>query len=1000
MTPEATSTTTPATEDPNSNGPVAVIAVHGVADQTANQTAVTAADLLLHLDGIEGASAMYGGFEKEHIRVGTQPLKVTPSIQKDDEGDESAWGKEIYHQLEHYEGEEGANSYDTVRLEGLRYRKDARTKEVKPEREVHVYEMYWADYSRLGNGLLSLIMGIYRLTFQLAWLGVATLKNWPEKTRPRGVQSLIGLHWVYSWLLTRMVPVFNLLLVALLFAILGGLIETEAASKVFGGSPPYPMLSAILGGLGVAVGLGVGAGVSGIWRCFNWPILFALLVGAGIGAGGLFWFFTSENPAVAERLFAGMWWLCVSGLFAFTIAKLSSRHPALWMEALAGWVILTGFFVVGLFVPINWPIIMSAGAFSFMTGLALLTIIWLTLYGIVVVASILDLLFQLKLRFGKKETAAERKRGRARLGTALISMAMPTLFVMLLNLCLWGVALLPLNWGLMDGAIERRSELTAGQSFEIPGWIVGVEKTLASSINVHSFYLEWLKIQEEATNLPQRDSYQLKSAPKISELASAGLTNVQAPFTQAVFGVFLFVGVYTIWCLLPSAAAEMSPWKNKKMEPEKKRAHLQKLSQALGQNLSSAYGRWLWFGQMALIGGIIALLAGFVVRDRLMDARIAQMKAQDASDKAMLAKAVEDQNYSPVERFLGTQQALNNTLGIEKELSPPQNIPLPATEEISQPKSWYEQISSIDAGNLVGAATSILLVLVLLGAMPATQGLVRPVETAVRAGTDIGLDVTNYLRRHPRTATTRAKILSRYASLLKYICEWRKPGDATSLGYSRVVILAHSQGTVMTVDLLRLLKDRKLTEVNEFAFIDRVERGEIDLRMFTMGSPLRQLYGRRFPDTFGWARPEPSEHEGEDQPWRFGPNPDQLLGVRHWWNAFRAADYVGRYLWHPTPRWQIFRSRHQDCFVPFAYDGGKASTYPPTPPGKPPLKIREYCLSPGAHTHYWDKEAPEVACDLDRLIALSQPHPDSGGACAPISDDGPQSGVKASEASA
>jgi hypothetical protein len=34
----------------------------------------------------------------------------------------------------------------------------------------------------------------------------------------------------------------------------------------------------------------------------------------------------------------------------------------------------------------------------------------------------------------------------------------------------------------------------------------------------------------------------------------------------------------------------------------------------------------------------------------------------------------------------------------------------------------------------------------------------------------------------------------------------------------------------------------------------------------------------------------------------------------------------------------------------------------------PPGNRREFCLGRGAHTHYWDETAPQVALELDRLV--------------------------------
>lgn len=68
--------------------------------------------------------------------------------------------------------------------------------------------------------------------------------------------------------------------------------------------------------------------------------------------------------------------------------------------------------------------------------------------------------------------------------------------------------------------------------------------------------------------------------------------------------------------------------------------------------------------------------------------------------------------------------------------------------------------------------------------------------------------------------------------------------------YARIVVVAHSQGTVISAELLRLLQaDEELA--------NRVfEKQKPEIRLVSAGSPLRQLYAQRFPDEYGWAAQE------------------------------------------------------------------------------------------------------------------------------------------------
>src|SRR5207247_11080986 len=131
------------------------------------------------------------------------------------------------------------------------------------------------------------------------------------------------------------------------------------------------------------------------------------------------------------------------------------------------------------------------------------------------------------------------------------------------------------------------------------------------------------------------------------------------------------------------------------------------------------------------------------------------------------------------------------------------------------------------------------------------------------------------------------------------------------------------------------------------------------IRFFTMGSPLRQLYGFRFPHLDQWARHEVAD-EWTDRDTKIAasavPDPKQL-DADVWVNAYRSGDYVGRYLWRPEKcvfsydtaagapahRWRID-----------AYQRAIASVT------DAPVTRREFCIGAGAHTHYWARTAAQI----------------------------------------
>jgi hypothetical protein len=187
----------------------------------------------------------------------------------------------------------------------------------------------------------------------------------------------------------------------------------------------------------------------------------------------------------------------------------------------------------------------------------------------------------------------------------------------------------------------------------------------------------------------------------------------------------------------------------------------------------------------------------------------------------------------------------------------------------------------------------------------------------------VALDVDNWFREHPAGANPTARIVARYVSLLRHISLWK---DQSGHGYGRVVFFAHSQGTVITADLLRYLH---LTKTNPL--------DERELRLLTAGSPLRQLYAQRFPYLYGYGE---------------GPDPAEL-GLACWHNVYRSGDYVGRYLWQKG----------------FTRDAVQASAVWQRRTGLVGPQ-KEFCLGAGAHMHYWDLTAPGVATVLDALVIL------------------------------
>ena len=185
------------------------------------------------------------------------------------------------------------------------------------------------------------------------------------------------------------------------------------------------------------------------------------------------------------------------------------------------------------------------------------------------------------------------------------------------------------------------------------------------------------------------------------------------------------------------------------------------------------------------------------------------------------------------------------------------------------------------------------------------------------------------------------------------------------------MIVAHSLGSLISGDLLNLLNHQKIDPgLQRLGFGPKEEKNKIPIRLFTMGNPLRQLLNRFFPYLYDWVREIPDNGVRqliaplekpptrlEDEAEKLLPDPVDL-GVKEWVNAYRAGDYVGRSLW--LTEWY----RRTDG------DAGSGQFPEPIKKITDATGTRvEFCIGAGAHTHYWDDTAPDIAEELNILLS-------------------------------
>jgi len=121
--------------------------------------------------------------------------------------------------------------------------------------------------------------------------------------------------------------------------------------------------------------------------------------------------------------------------------------------------------------------------------------------------------------------------------------------------------------------------------------------------------------------------------------------------------------------------------------------------------------------------------------------------------------------------------------------------------------------------------------------------------------------------------------------------------------------------------------------------------------------------GRFFPHLYWWVSDIPDNSlavlgDPVDPPIPTISNPalprTDEMNVTLWVNAYRTGDYVGRSLW--VGQW-LNRNRT-----------GDTTRLPDIVQTGAPQSCTEMCIGLGAHTHYWERSAPEVASMLDQLI--------------------------------
>jgi len=234
---------------------------------------------------------------------------------------------------------------------------------------------------------------------------------------------------------------------------------------------------------------------------------------------------------------------------------------------------------------------------------------------------------------------------------------------------------------------------------------------------------------------------------------------------------------------------------------------------------------------------------------------------------------------------------------------------LPLGDRLLVWHGWLEPWQVVGTGTAVGAVvlgyviTGFLVAARSLKLSPGNLANSSKIPERLRLTLDLGYDIASFLREpsKPGSVAPRERMLARLAGLLEHV--------STARHYARTVFLTHSQGTVLATALLRDPGNALQIPGSSTTLV-------------TMGSPLRNLYGDRFPDQFSWV--ESLDTAPDAFVTRITP-----AGGR-WVNFYADGDLVGRRLFGP--------------------DGGPPLDFPlPFPHG-------DVYAGGGGHGSYWSSQ--------------------------------------------
>ena len=812
------------------------------------------------------------------------------------------------------------DTYETTRIEMQRRQDGAHAGE--PDRttaDVDVYEMYWADLSRLSGSMPRIVSELFTLVFRLSKLGRETVDEmWGQLARARvpgargtGVYAAawnvvawlqIGLDWLFVnglALLFTQLALLGILLIALGFTAGAATTAATAATGTAAGAavPPDQWLHWGVAGALVVLSL---LRLAYRWGDGRWlqaalPIAVggAAAVALVFGQTWLQWvtaltflaILTAANEValrIADDRFplvhvVGRWmWIASAALMVASAAHETHAHAtAPWRDV---WVHAALFTTETVLLVIKW---------------------WWIVCGPLLVAWFLA------------GVVARRESGyasRASIGTGRLGITVSLGMFLAVTMTIW--ALLS---NILDASVG-----TAGYS----PCIFAMETSAsapppAASASANACMWTSRNAKEAAASQPMPSAHAVLDDRYVKSTSAFSLLAT----------LLLMLVAYLLTMFAPSVLAEL-----KLIADSRRDAHQQALDRQRPHHAAAtlrertqrarALGRWLTTGYRWLDLVVAAISALGVT----LSLGIALLFLATVFERGMVTQWLAGVGLTTLVALLG---------GLETAVS-----------DLSQ--KLFDPLQA-----LVFSAAGVGAMLSLLG------GQLSRRLPALRGPLDVAMDVDNHFREFPRSDIPRAHIFSRYAALLRHV---------QAQGYERIVVVSHSQGTVISTELMRFLSSRGgLAPTPDDA--PRLDGAPLPpVNLLTLGCPLRQLYGARFPGLYAWVLARNGDV--------FGPRAADV-GVRRWMNAFCSGDYVGRWLWSSAGHDAALR---HPMLNPVGHDPfGRVDVYGdfnPTPPAEARLlgaREVEVCLGLGAHTHYLEPDQTTVAWMIDWLVRARQP---------------------------